>query len=44
MLRREGDIETVARYVLASPVRSKLVEDWRDYPFCGSLTLDVSDL
>jgi REP-associated tyrosine transposase len=44
MLRREEDLETVVRYVLANPVRAKLVEDWREYDFCGSLTLDVSDL
>jgi REP element-mobilizing transposase RayT len=44
MLRREEDLKTVVRYVLANPVRAKLVDDWREYPFCGSLTLDVSDL
>jgi putative transposase len=40
-LRKEEDIETVVAYVLNNPVRKGLVEDWRAYPYCGSLTLDL---
>jgi putative transposase len=44
MLRREENLEVAVRYVLANPVKAALVRDWREYPYCGSLTLDISDL
>jgi putative transposase len=43
-LRREEQLEDVARYVLENPIRAGLVEDWRQYSLCGSFTLDVSDV
>ncbi len=38
-LRDEESLEAVARYIVSNPVRAGLVEDWRDYPFVGSMTL-----
>ncbi len=32
-LRREDDLRTVARYIVAEPLRARLVDDIRDYPF-----------
>jgi len=32
-LRDEEDLKTVARYVIANPVRAGLVDSIRDYPF-----------
>ena len=37
ILRKNEDIKTVAEYVLHNPVRKGLVEDWRDYKYCGLL-------
>lgn len=42
-LRREEQTERVVSYVLNNPVRSGLVQRWRDYPFCGSLEFDLDD-
>ncbi len=36
----EGLIET-ALYILNNPVRAGLVEDWRQYPLCGSTLWDL---
>ncbi|MBM2827172.1 MAG: hypothetical protein HW403_1236 [Dehalococcoidia bacterium] len=40
-LREEEDIEAVVSYIMHNPVRSGLVTDWRDYPFCGSLEFEL---
>ena len=32
-LRKDEDIKTIAEYIVNNPVRSKLVENWIDYPF-----------
>ena len=37
ILRKEEDIESVARYILENPVRKGLVEHAEQYPFSGSL-------
>jgi len=37
ILRKEEDIKQLVRYVLENPVRKKLVEDFKEYPFSGSL-------
>jgi REP element-mobilizing transposase RayT len=39
-LRRDGDLATVARYVVADPVRAGLVRRVGDYPFWDSVWLD----
>ena len=32
-LRKEEDIQRAAEYIVNNPVRKRLVENWRDYPF-----------
>jgi REP element-mobilizing transposase RayT len=39
ILRREEDVNDVAQYVAANPVRAGLVKDWGEYPFTGGLLL-----
>ncbi len=40
-LRAEEDLNTVVAYVLGNPVRAGMVDDWRDYPYSGSLVFDL---
>jgi REP element-mobilizing transposase RayT len=44
VLRENEPTLTVARYILANPVRAGLVDDARAYPFSGSLTLEREEL
>jgi putative transposase len=44
VLRRDENTVTVARYILANPVRAGLVERAEDYPFLGSGMLTLRDL
>lgn len=41
-LRADENLEQVVAYVVNNPVRRRLVDDRRAYPFAGSLTLDLS--
>lgn len=40
-LRAEEDVKPEVEYVLNNPVRGGLVEQWRDYPFSGSMEFDL---
>ena len=40
-LRRDEDCVLVARYIIGNPVRRRIVEHWRDYPFSGSLVYEL---
>ena len=40
-LRSEEHLQTHVQYVLDNPVRAGLVTSWRDYPFAGSLVLQL---
>ena len=40
-LRVEEDLQEVVDYVLYNPIRRGLVEEWRDYPFSGSLVFEL---
>jgi len=40
-LRKDDDCREVARYIIQNPVRKGMVENWRDYEFCGSLVHDL---
>ena len=40
-LRQDEDLERAVSYVLNNPVRAGIVDDWRTYPFCGSLLHDL---
>ena len=42
-LRDEKDVERQVAYVLANPVRKGMVENWGDYPFCGSTVHHFDD-
>jgi putative transposase len=44
VLRDEEDTFRVARYILGNPVRAGLVARPQDYPFSGSLVMDMRDL
>lgn len=39
VLRKGEETEAVAKYIWGNPVRKGIVEDYRDYPYSGSLTL-----
>jgi REP element-mobilizing transposase RayT len=40
-LRDDANLLEVAMYVLGNPVREGLVEDFHDYPLCGSLEFEL---
>jgi len=44
VLRADEDILSVARYILANPVRAGLVREPMDYPYLGSGMMKVRDL
>jgi len=44
VLRRDEDIETVARYILNNPVRAGLVKNFWEYKFSGSFVFDIKDM
>jgi putative transposase len=44
VLRDDEDSFQVARYILDNPVRAGVVRNPEDYPFLGSLTMNVRDL
>jgi hypothetical protein len=44
VLRDDEDSFQVARYILENPVRTGMVRNPEDYPFLGSLTMNVRDL
>jgi hypothetical protein len=44
VLRDDEDVITVARYILANPVRAGLVATVMDYPFLGSQVYELKDL
>jgi putative transposase len=39
-LRSTENLEHTVEYTLNNPVRLGLSDDWRDYPYCGSLYFD----
>jgi REP element-mobilizing transposase RayT len=41
VLRDEEEVLRHVRYVAQNPVRRGLVDDWVDYPYTGSDTLDL---
>lgn len=40
-LRKDEDLKGVATYIIQNPVRKGIVEDWRDYKFCGSMVWNL---
>ena len=35
VLRKEEDLNNVAKYILENPIRKGMEKDWWDYPYCG---------
>jgi REP-associated tyrosine transposase len=44
VLRADEDTLTVARYIIDNPVRAGMVRSPDEYPYLGSLTLELRDL
>jgi putative transposase len=44
VLRRKEDTKEIAYYIFTNPVRAKLVDDYRDYPYSGSFEFDFKNL
>ncbi len=44
VIRKEENLISIARYILDNPVRKGLVAHWADYPFQGSIGLDIEDI
>jgi REP-associated tyrosine transposase len=44
VLRDEEDTVGVAKYILENPVRGNLVQRPEDYPYLGSMMMDVREL
>src|SRR5204863_3513070 len=44
LLRRDEDLANQVRYIVNNPVRRGLVEDWEDYPFTGSIGMNLKEL
>jgi putative transposase len=42
IVRRDEDLGTQVRYIAGNPVRRGLAEDWREYPFTGSVGVDLN--
>ena len=41
IIRANEDLGTQIRYIANNPVRKGLVSDWHDYPFTGSIGIDL---
>ena len=41
---RTNELGPAVRYVLDNPVRRGMVNDWREYPFTGSIGIDLEEL
>ena len=44
LVRDDRDLKKQILYVLENPVRAGLVEDWRDYPFTGSIGISLDEV
>jgi putative transposase len=44
VLRREKSLVDVALYIFNNPVRAHLVENFKDYPYLGSLIFDINEM
>lgn len=44
ILRRDESFANQVRYIVNNPVRRGLVENWEDYPYTGSIGMDLKEL
>lgn len=42
--RKDDDLKKQINYILDNPVRERLVSNWKDYPFKGSLDFDIEEI
>jgi len=42
IVRNDEDLASHVQYVLANPVRAGLADEWGDYPFTGSIGIDLA--
>ena len=42
VVRKKEDINEIAAYIFMNPMRKKMADDFRAYPFLGSLVFDVN--
>jgi len=43
VLRKRENINDIAGYIFENPVRKKLVDDFRKYPYSGSFVIDLKE-
>lgn len=43
IIRNDEDIQNQIRYILNNPVRTKIVPNWKEYPFKGSTIFNFSE-
>lgn len=44
VLRKDEAIKEIVLYILNNPVRTGIVSEYKEYPFSGSFTMDVTSL
>lgn len=44
ILRNGDDLERHLRYIIENPVRAGIVDDWREFPYSGSLVYDLEEM
>lgn len=44
VVRKDESIKDITMYILNNPVRKGIVSDYKEYPFSGSFTIDISSL
>jgi REP element-mobilizing transposase RayT len=43
ILRSDEEIDKHMRYYLENPVRKEIIEDWKEYPWKGSMVFDLNE-
>jgi len=43
VLRKRKHLNNIAGYIFENPMRKKLVDDFREYPYLGSFVFDLND-
>ena len=43
VLRKRESINDIAGYIFENPIRKKLVDDFRKYPYLGSFVIDINE-
>ena len=43
ILRSDEEIDKQMRYILENPVRKRIIEDWKEYPWNGSMIYEINE-